>query len=157
LRRRTFQRTWSNDGASALRPVRASASDRHRRRSGRCEFPAPSRQAPAGVSLILSGTAVYSAMHGVIETQTFLKDAADAGMAEEERLEIVNWIASDPVQGDLMPGTGGVRKVRFAGRGKGKSGGYCVVTYFAAADVPVLLLAIINKGERADLSKAERN
>ena len=61
------------------------------------------------------------------------------------------------MQGDVMAGTGGVRKVRFAGRGKGKSGGYRVVTYFAAADVPVLLLAIINKGERANLSKAERN
>lgn len=96
-------------------------------------------------------------MHGVIETQTFLRDAADAGMAEEERLAIVNAIATDPSQGDLMVGTGGVRKVRFAGRGKGKSGGYRVVTYFAAADVPVLLLAVINKGERANLSKAERN
>ena len=96
-------------------------------------------------------------MHGVIETQTFLKDAADAGMAEEERLAIVNSIAADPSQGDLMVGTGGVRKVRFAGRGKGKSGGYRIVTYFAAADVPVLLLAVINKGERANLSKAERN
>ena len=96
-------------------------------------------------------------MHGVIETQTFLKDAADAGMAEEERLAIVSSIADDPNQGDLMVGTGGVRKVRFAGRGKGKSGGYRIVTYFAAADVPVLLLAVINKGERANLSKAERN
>ena len=96
-------------------------------------------------------------MHGVIETPTFLKDAADAGMAEEQRLAIVNSVAADPSQGDLMIGTGGVRKVRFAGRGKGKSGGYRVVTYFAAADVPVLLLAVINKGERANLSKAERN
>ena len=56
-----------------------------------------------------------------------------------------------------MQETGGVRKVRFAGRGKGKSGGYRVVTYFAAEDVPVLLLAVIDKGERANLSKAERN
>ncbi len=46
--------------------------------------------------------------------------------------------------------------MRFAGRGKGKSGGYRVVTYFAADDVPALLLVLINKGERADLSQAER-
>jgi hypothetical protein len=96
-------------------------------------------------------------MHGVIETQTFLADASAAGMEEEERLAIVNLIAADPHQGDLMQGTGGVRKVRVAGRGKGKSGGYRIVTYFAAPDVPVLLLAVINKGERANLSKAERN
>jgi hypothetical protein len=56
-----------------------------------------------------------------------------------------------------MPGTGGARKLRVAGRGKGKSGGYRVVTYFAAPDIPVFLLAVINKGERANLSKAEQN
>ena len=62
-----------------------------------------------------------------------------------------------PCGGDVIPGTGGARKVRFAGRGKGKSGGYRVVSYFAADDVPVLLLALIDKGERADLAQAERN
>jgi hypothetical protein len=62
-----------------------------------------------------------------------------------------------PRAGDLMPGTGGARKVRVAGRGKGKSDGYRVVTYYAAEDVPVFMLAVISKGERANLSKAERN
>lgn len=56
-----------------------------------------------------------------------------------------------------MPGTGGARKIRVAGRGKGKSGGYRIVTYFAAPDIPVFILAVINKGERANLSKAEQN
>jgi hypothetical protein len=55
-----------------------------------------------------------------------------------------------------MPGTGGARKRRFAGRGKGKSGGYRTVSYLAGQDVPVLLLALIDKGERVDLSRAER-
>jgi hypothetical protein len=55
-------------------------------------------------------------MHGVIETPTFLKDAADAGISEEERLAIIGLIAKDPRQGDLMQGTGGARKVRVAGR-----------------------------------------
>jgi hypothetical protein len=59
--------------------------------------------------------------------------------------------------GGLIPGTEGARKYRFAGRGKGKSGGYRTVSYFAGDDVPVLMLAQINKGERADLSQAERN
>jgi hypothetical protein len=54
-----------------------------------------------------------------------------------------------------MPGTGGARKLRVAGRGKGKSGGFRVVTYYAAEDVPILMLAVIDKGERTDLSKAE--
>jgi hypothetical protein len=96
-------------------------------------------------------------MQAVIETSAYLGDAAAAGVSDDERAEIVNFIAKTPMAGVLMPGTGGARKLRFAGRGKGKSGGYRVVTYYAAADVPVFLLAMINKGERANLSKAEQN
>ncbi len=59
--------------------------------------------------------------------------------------------------GDVMPGTGGCRKIRFAGKGKGKRGSYRTVHYYAANDVPVVLLALINKGERSDLSKSEQN
>jgi hypothetical protein len=96
-------------------------------------------------------------VHAVIETPTFLRDVAQSGMSEDEHDRIVRQIAKTPLRGDIIPGTGGARKVRFAGRGKGKSGGYRVVTYFAGDDVPTLLLVLINKGERADLSHAERN
>jgi hypothetical protein len=98
-----------------------------------------------------------SPVHSVLETPTFLRDVAQSGMSEEEHDRIVRGIAENPMRGDTVVGTGGARKVRFAGRGKGKSGGYRVVTYFAAEDVPVLLLALVNKGERADLSRAEGN
>lgn len=54
-----------------------------------------------------------------------------------------------------MPGTGGARKVRFAGRSKGKSGGYLVITFFAAEDIPVFLLDVYGKDTQANLSKAE--
>src|SRR5580693_5853119 len=103
------------------------------------------------------GIAVCICMHTVVETPAFLASAADERIGEDEREAIVSYMAANPDAGDVMPGTGGARKVRFAGRGKGKSGGYRVVTYFAADDVPVLLLALIDKGERADLSQAERN
>jgi hypothetical protein len=96
-------------------------------------------------------------VHAVIETPTFLRDVAQSGMSEDEHDRIVRQIAKTPLRGDIIPGTGGARKVRFAGRGKGKSGGYRVVTYFAGDDVPMLLLVLINKGERADLSHADRN
>lgn len=56
-----------------------------------------------------------------------------------------------------MPGTGGARKVRFGGRGKGKSGGYRVVTFFGGVDIPVFLLDIYGKDTQANLSEAERN
>ncbi|MGH6917800.1 MAG: type II toxin-antitoxin system RelE/ParE family toxin [Geminicoccaceae bacterium] len=42
-------------------------------------------------------------------------------------------------------------------RGKGKSGGYRVITFYSGGDFPVFLLTVFAKGERADLSKAERN
>ncbi|KQO87663.1 type II toxin-antitoxin system RelE/ParE family toxin [Methylorubrum extorquens] len=96
-------------------------------------------------------------MHAVVETTTYLTDAKAAGVSDDERAAIVLAVASDPTAGDVIPGTGGVRKVRMAGKGKGKSGGYRVISYYAAADVPVFLLALVSKGQRADISQAERN
>lgn len=96
-------------------------------------------------------------MHTVIETPSYLADCRGAGLSDDEMSAIVTTISTDPSAGDLIPGTGGARKLRFAGRGKGKSGGYRTVSYFAGGDIPVLLLALVSKGERADLSQAERN
>ena len=96
-------------------------------------------------------------MHTVIETRVFLAAAAAAGMTYEERERAVVEIAENPRAGDLVKDTSGCRKVRVAGRGKGKSGGYRVITYFGGGDIPVFLLTVFSKGERADLSQAERN
>jgi hypothetical protein len=93
----------------------------------------------------------------VIETPAFLASARDEGLGDVERAAIVTYIARNPAAGDLIPGTGGARKVRFAGRGKGKSGGYRVVTFYAGADIPVFLLDVFGKDTRANLFKAERN
>jgi hypothetical protein len=78
-------------------------------------------------------------------------------MLEDEHLEFIAAIAANPDQGEIVRESGGARKVRVVGRGKGKSGGYRVVFCPAPPDVPVLMLAVINKGERANLSKAEIN
>lgn len=94
-------------------------------------------------------------MHAVIETPSFIADCRNAGLLDDEVSNIVALIAADPSAGDIIPGTGGARKLRFAGRGRGKSGGYRTVSYLAGEDVPVLLLALINKGERADISQAD--
>lgn len=96
------------------------------------------------------------AMHAVIETPMFIADCRHAGLTEDSVSDMILAIASDPLAGDLIPGTGGARKRRFAGRGKGKSGGYRTVSYFAGDDVPVLLLALVDKGERADISQGGR-
>lgn len=96
-------------------------------------------------------------MQTVLLTPTFERQAKAAGLTDEEVQDLASVIGTDPEVGDLMAGTGGARKLRFAGRGKGKSGGYRTIHYFGGADVPVFLLALIDKGERANLSKAERN
>ena len=96
-------------------------------------------------------------MQTVIETSSYLADCRRAALSDEEMSDIVATISADPSAGDLIAGTGGARKLRFAGRSKGKSGGYRTVSFFGGEDVPVLLLALISKGERADLTQAERN
>ena len=78
-------------------------------------------------------------------------------MTELERLEIVLYLSENPDAGDLIVGTGGARKVRFPFRGKGKSGGVRVITFFAGADIPVFLLDVFSKGDRVDLSQSDRN
>ncbi|MGH7079569.1 MAG: type II toxin-antitoxin system RelE/ParE family toxin [Acetobacteraceae bacterium] len=93
----------------------------------------------------------------MIETPDFLADAKRAGLTEAERMKIVAKLASERMAGDEIPGTGGARKVRFAGRGKGKSGGYRAVAFTSGADVPAFLLNVFAKGDRVDLTQAERN
>jgi hypothetical protein len=95
------------------------------------------------------------ALQAVAELPQYLRDAKAAGLSEDERQAIVNAIAADPLQGDEIRGSGGVRKVRFAGRGKGKSGGYRVVTAYFGPDAPVYLVAMLSKGERGNFSAAE--
>jgi hypothetical protein len=93
----------------------------------------------------------------VVETNAFLAASKAAGMDEEEREALVATIANNPMAGDLMQGTGGCRKMRYRKPGKGKSGGYRVVSWFGGDDVPVVLLTVFGKNERANLTKAERN
>jgi hypothetical protein len=99
----------------------------------------------------------YIVMQTVIRTPTFLSDAKSAGLSDDEQNDIVSEISKSPTAGALMEGTGGCRKLRFAGKGKGKRGGFRTVHYYGGDDVPVLLLALIDKGEDENLSKAERN
>ena len=95
-------------------------------------------------------------MQTVVETPGYLKDAASIFTAAE-REAIVTMVASDPECGEVMQGTGGVRKVRVGRGGKGKSGGGRVIYIHHDADHPVFLLAAFAKNEKANLSKAERN
>lgn len=73
-----------------------------------------------------------------------------------EREVVILAVAQNPLVGDLVPGTSGLRKLRVAARGKGKRGGARIIYYFGSPRVPVLLLAAYAKGERSDLTAAEK-
>jgi hypothetical protein len=78
-------------------------------------------------------------------------------MTDDEVSAIVEYLAANPTAGDVIPGTGGCRKLRWAGRGKGKSGGYRTITFYTGALSPVYLLTVFGKGAKTNLSKAECN
>jgi hypothetical protein len=64
-------------------------------------------------------------------------------------------LAADPEAGELIVGSGGCRKLRLAKTGKGKSGGYRVVTYLPSATRPVYAFAVLAKGSRENFDDAE--
>ena len=61
-------------------------------------------------------------------------------------------LVADPKAGDLIRGTGGLRKIRWQGSGRGKRGGVRVIYYWAGSDDVVLMLLMYGKNERDDLS-----
>lgn len=94
-------------------------------------------------------------MHSVRETSIFTR-RADALLTDADRARLIDTLALNPEAGDLVPGLGGIRKLRFAPTGRGKSGGFRVIYYVAAADLPLLALLIYGKGEQSIPSPDER-
>jgi hypothetical protein len=92
----------------------------------------------------------------VAETPEYIRRAAKL-LSHSERDELVEYVAANPKAGDLIQGTGGIRKLRWARSGRGKSGGARVIYYFHSEVLPLYLLTVFGKGEKADLSQAERN
>ena len=112
---------------------------------------------------------MYAANGRVIQWITIRADAADHRrdarvpacnrrlLADADRRAIIDHLAAHPADGDLIEGTGGVRKLRWGRDGRGKSGGVRVIYYFHSEAMPLYLLTMFAKNERANLSKAERN
>ena len=78
-------------------------------------------------------------------------------MSAEEKAELIDFIALDPEAGDIISKTGGIRKIRFAREGQGKSGSYRVVYYFYNKNNPVFLFDVFGKNEKVNISDAEKN
>ncbi len=88
----------------------------------------------------------------VVETPEFLASAG-AFWNEEQREEFVDFIARNPLAGDVIPGAQGVRKVRWAAKGRGKRGGARVIYFNQTDDGLVVLLAAYAKNEAEDLPR----
>lgn len=92
----------------------------------------------------------------VAELPEYLRTALKL-LSDAERRAIVDHLAEHPKAGDLIEGTGGVRKLRWARGGRGKSGGVRIIYYVHSDAMPLYLLTMFAKNERANLSHAERH
>lgn len=91
----------------------------------------------------------------VVESTIFHSHSKDI-WTESERDEFINFIAANPLSGDEIKGTGGIRKVRWAKRGTGKRGGVRVIYYYHDCDIPIFLLSLYAKNSKENLSAQEK-
>lgn len=92
----------------------------------------------------------------LVELPEYIRDV-DRLLDEESQDKLKGFLSLNPHAGQVMPGTGGVRKLRWARPGSGKSGGVRVIYYFYNETMPLFLLNMFGKNEKANLSKAECN
>jgi len=90
-----------------------------------------------------------------IETPVFTRQVRE--LLSDEAYSAFQWyMALNPEAGDVIPGTGGLRKVRWSVAGGGKRGGVRVIYFYVAAQAEVRLLLIYRKGVKDDLTAAEK-
>lgn len=82
----------------------------------------------------------------IIETPGFIASAATI-WTDAERIEFIDWIADNPLAGDVIPGAGGLRKVRWMRRGIGKRGGARVIYFTRLASGELVLLLVYAKAK----------
>src|SRR5271157_692856 len=91
----------------------------------------------------------------VVEMEAFLEHAK-AILSESERASLVTYLASSPEAGQLIPATGGARKIRWAIPGRGKRGGERAIYYYHDLSIPLFILDIYAKNEKANLSESDK-
>lgn len=90
----------------------------------------------------------------VVESREFLT-ATKKLMDDTERAELVLYLAYNPTAGDVIPGSGGVHKLRWGLEGRGKRGGARVIYFFHDVEMPLYLFTAYAKNEREDLEQSE--
>lgn len=91
----------------------------------------------------------------VAETQAFAR-SAEKIWDEAERFELIDHLAHNPEAGDVIPGTGGVRKLRWGRTGGGKRGGARVLYFYYRAEAPLYLLLAYAKAQASDMTNDEK-
>ncbi len=96
------------------------------------------------------------AMQTIVELPEFIK-RVNKLLNSLEKDELIDYLAIHAKAGDLIRGTGGIRKLRWSAQGKGKSGGVRVIYYYHNETIPLFLLTVFSKNEKVNLSKSEGN
>jgi len=91
----------------------------------------------------------------VIEMPAFLH-LAEGIWADDERAELIDYVARNPESGVVIPETGGVRKLRWARAGTGKRGGARVIYFYYHTDAPVYMLLAYAKSTSVDLTSEQK-
>ena len=89
-----------------------------------------------------------------IETSVFTRMVTSL-LTDDEYREFQNVLLKDPAAGDLIKGGGGIRKIRFAAKGRGKSGGVRTIYFWAKAKDQIYMLVIYPKSKKDTLSDKE--
>jgi hypothetical protein len=92
----------------------------------------------------------------IAELAPFRKEAREI-WSDEEIKNLRSFLALNPYAGDVIPGTGGVRKLRWGVAGRGKRGGARVVYYCRDLNMPLYLIAVYKKTEKVTLTQREKN
>lgn len=90
-----------------------------------------------------------------IETSVFTSDV-QALMPDDDYRLLQQALAARPDAGELIPGTGGLRKLRWRLPGRGKRSGARAIYYWRVDESQILMLAVYAKNERVDLSPDDR-
>lgn len=92
----------------------------------------------------------------VLELPEFIRQS-ESCMDDQSRKTFIDYIALNPLAGDLIIGTGGVRKIRWTGDShQGKRGGVRVIYYYYDQSVPIFLLTVYGKNKKDNLAQDER-
>ncbi|MBF0263807.1 MAG: type II toxin-antitoxin system RelE/ParE family toxin [Gammaproteobacteria bacterium] len=91
----------------------------------------------------------------IAETEPFQKKAKKL-LSIEEKEDLIDYLSEHPDSGDLIQGTGGIRKLRWSTVSKGKSGGVRIIYYYHSEMMPLYLLTLFGKNEKSNISNEEK-